>query len=340
MEKQDKKRTLYFDAVRVIACLMVIAFHAPMDKASAGDGPFLVAQGFFCGAGVPLFFMVSGALLLSRPIKESAFQYLKKRITKVLFPTIIFSVLFITLKTTDFWGGHPFLKPLLSLPFKYDSPVLWFMYSLIGLYLLIPILSPWLERVSKGELKFYLGLWGVTLCFPLLGHYLDVDTSTMGISYYFTGYAGYFILGLYASKNDVSMKLLIGIIAVSLSSLCIIKMFHLDVPTDVVVNYLSLPIAAYSLAIFNFCKRYSNRIGKKLTKIIEFVSPLCFGVYLIHIFVRFFLIDFCDFIIGISNFYLQYLVSFLLTFFSSLLMAYLISLLPAGKYIIGYTRKK
>ena len=61
----------------------------------------------------------------------------------------------------------------------------------MGLYLLAPVLSRWLNYASRTEIEFYLGLWGISLCFPLFRPVVNINTGNTGILYYFTGYAGY-----------------------------------------------------------------------------------------------------------------------------------------------------
>lgn len=102
-----QQRTIYLDVLRVIACLMVIVMHAPMPGDLATQhGPFLVACSYVTAPCVPLFFMVSGALLL--PYKDgTAVEYLKKRIGKIIGPTVFFSVFYISLSMCkhESWGG-------------------------------------------------------------------------------------------------------------------------------------------------------------------------------------------------------------------------------------------
>lgn len=93
-----KQRTLYLDIIRVVACLMVIVMHAPISGDGAmTHGPFLVFTSYLTAPCVPLFFMVSGALLL--PCREgiTARAYLAKRIGKIVGPTVCFSSFYIVL---------------------------------------------------------------------------------------------------------------------------------------------------------------------------------------------------------------------------------------------------
>lgn len=156
------KRLLYLDIVRLIACLMVIVMHAPIPSVRAEThGAFLVQSSYLTAPSVPLFFMVSGALLLPCKERVSAGKYLMNRLGKIISPAVIFSFFYIALRHN--W------QSVWSIPFSAQGHgVLWFVYTLIGLYLLIPIISPWLRNASKGEVELYLGLWFMTLLYPYL----------------------------------------------------------------------------------------------------------------------------------------------------------------------------
>ena len=155
-----KQRTIYLDVVRVVACIMVIVMHAPISGVGVEEhGPFLVLNSYLTTPCVPLFFMVSGALLL--PCKEgmSAILYLRRRLGKIIGPTVCFSLFYLANSSSSV----DWMISLFSLPFSVQGHgVLWFMYTLAGLYLLVPILSSWVRKASKRELEFYLLLW---LCF-------------------------------------------------------------------------------------------------------------------------------------------------------------------------------
>lgn len=184
--KQDSK----FDLLRLLACLMVIAMHAPLPDSAEGNGLFLSTLSYLTAPCIGLFFMVSGALLL--PVRTGASIFLKRRFGKILFPTLFWSLFYLGCNTLMRDESIDWLRTLGSLPFSpQGNPVLWFMYTLIGLYLLAPVLSRWLNYASRTEIEFYLGLWGISLCFPLFRPVVNINTGNTGILYYFTGYAGY-----------------------------------------------------------------------------------------------------------------------------------------------------
>ncbi len=187
-------RVLSYDCLRILACVMIVCMHSPL-PGNEGNGLFLSSLSYMTAPSIGLFFMVSGALLL--PIKMGTSSFLKRRFMKVAIPAAVWTLFYLVcnawLRDETFT-----LRSLLSLPFSAQgNPVLWFIYTLLGLYLLVPVLSRWLENCSRRELEFYICLWGISLCYPLLQLAVDINTSNTGILYYFTGYVGYFIMGYY-----------------------------------------------------------------------------------------------------------------------------------------------
>lgn len=193
----SRVRSYYLDAIRVLACLMVIVMHSPMPVSDPSWGFILTLVSYFTAPCIGLFFMVSGALLL--PVELSTRDFLMKRLSKMLYPTLCWSLFYIGCNvvkgTTD---GAGVLTSLLALPFTAQGHgILWFMYTLIGLYLLAPVVSPWLKLINERTLRFYLLLWGVTLCVPFLSLAFNIQINAEYMLFYFSGYAGYFLLGYY-----------------------------------------------------------------------------------------------------------------------------------------------
>lgn len=113
----EQQRKTYLDIIRILACLMVIIMPAPIPGAGAeGHGPFLVLISYLTVPCVPLFFMVSGSLLLPCRKEVSAIDYLKKRIGKVAGPTIAFSFLYMIINNSRNWSIS-----ILSIPFSAQS---------------------------------------------------------------------------------------------------------------------------------------------------------------------------------------------------------------------------
>ena len=244
-----KTRNIHYDIMRIVACLMIVGMHAPMPSDNA-NSIFLNITSYCFAPGLCLFFVLSGALLL--PIQTDTKTFLKKRLGKVVFPTLFFSLLYIILQLVSGMNVN-WPTSFLSIPFSVQGDgVLWFMYTLVGLYLLAPIISRWLESASKRELEFYLGLWVVSLCYPLLRLFLEVDETATGMLYYFTGYAGYFVLGYYLNKypDAVSFKRLVLPVSLSVIAPIACKLLNIQVDFYDLFWYKSIFVMVLTVGLF------------------------------------------------------------------------------------------
>ena len=217
------------------------------------------------------------------------------------------------------------------------------MYTLIGLYLLAPILSCWLKRTSKKELQFYLGLWGITLCYPLLESCLDIEQSATGILYYFTGYAGYFLLGYYMKNysESIKFKYIIPGFCIAVAAPVVVKLLRWEVDFYRVFWYLSVFVVIMCIFWWKIFEKCTSKIhiSEKLTRLIILLSNLSFGIYLSHIFIMRNILWHIESISSIGNYIIQTLIITLLTLLIAIGLSRMISLLAFGDYIIGYKQK-
>ena len=329
------ERKACLDYIRIIACMMVVMMHSPMPLPSAvGGSVFLSAVSYMSSPCIGLFFMVSGALLL--PCKSGLRDFLKKRLTKVIVPTIIWTLFYVMVS-----GRYGQLeRQLLSMPFSpQGSGVLWFMYVLVGLYLVTPVLSVWIERASTRAIEFYLALWAVTLCFPLLSLVIDVNESVTGPFYYFSGYIGYYVLGYYMVNRPISMpmSLLSVLFVIAIVVPVVVRFLGIQVDFYRVFWYLSIFVAVMCMFWF----RLLMLCGRRSFPLLTLVSNLTFGIYLCHIFIIRNLLWHTGLVSFEAPYPLRCIAVFIVAFTISLLICCIISWLPFGRYIIGYdnTRK-
>lgn len=334
------KQNLNINLLRILACLMVIFMHAPFPSEHA-NGIFLSTLSYLTAPCIGLFFMVSGYLLL--PIKQDTKSFLRKRLGKVIGPTLFWSIFYIAVNFIKEDGKDSLMTELISIPFSAQgNPVLWFMYTLIGLYLLAPIISRWLERASQKEEEFYLGLWGISLCYPILSSWLSINQGNTGILYYFTGYAGYFILGHYLKKypERISFKCVIPWMGISILAPIICKIAHIQVNFYEVFWYLSIFVVIQCIFWFQTISKIKFHFNEWLERISTKIANLSFGIYLIHIFIMRYILWECDFIQNMNSYIVQTITIAIITFVLSTVSCYLISLLPFASSIIGYKEKK
>ena len=156
-----KSREIWIDWLRVAACLMVFIVHSTEPFYLGGEGSLILTEtdafwasffDSFVRSCVPLFVIASSYLLF--PIKTSTGEFFKRRAVRILVPFAIWSAVYATV-----WGEPVENFRNLLLNFNYSAGHLWFIYMLIGIYLLMPLLSPWAEKVEKKELLAYLILF-------------------------------------------------------------------------------------------------------------------------------------------------------------------------------------
>lgn len=351
--KMSKGRNYALDLLRVLACYLVIQQHASEFYYIGEGGTVVTGENTFwigiitsiCRISVPLFVMISGYLLL--PMRDTIPVFFRKRFTRVLYPflvwCVIYAIYFVFSKGDTL---EQMALNILQIPVNFGTQVghLWYIYMLIGLYLLIPIISPWLRSASKKELQGYLILWLTTSFLPYIHQVFpevlgECAWNSTPMLYYFTGFAGYLILGYYMKTYgrrsvSVSIFLLLAGYAVTAYVYCTRIDTAINVPAlelswqFCAVNVVAATVGTFSL-FQNIKAKGENTFGKLMTSI----SGLSYGMYLAHIIVLNF---FYEQLNGISSTALITvpLIS-LCTFVAVYIIILLLSLLPKSKYWLG-----
>lgn len=269
-----------------------------------------------------------------------------KRLGKVVVPVLVWSAVYLVmLSLREHLGAADIVRKVLSIPFSAQGTgVLWFMYTLIGLYLLTPILSAWLARADEKEERMYLGLWVITLCYPLLRYVVDINDSITGILYNFSGCAGYFLLGHWLQHYGSKVRLWQATIgyAVAIGVPLATHLLHIDVDaslfTSNTVSVFVLAQAVFWWTLLKAVARRCQRLGRCQTAFAK-VSALTFGIYLMHILIMRTLLWSNPFVVALPP-ALQILVTVVLTLILSLALSWLISRTPLGGYVVGYRRRR
>ena len=220
------ERYAWVDCLRVIAIFFVIIIHCTEPFYLGGEGSLIATESdafwvslfdSLARACVPLFIIASSYLQF--PLHRPTSLFLKKRAIRVLIPFAIWTVVYALV-----WGEPIQNFKDLLLNFNYSAGHLWFVYMLIGVYLLIPMLSPWAERVSRKELTFYLAICFFTTLIPFIREIAGGDSASViygssgipnyakfplwgecswnqyGVFYYLSGFIGYLLFGLYVRR--------------------------------------------------------------------------------------------------------------------------------------------
>lgn len=280
-----KERTEYLDVLRAIAIVLVVVVHSlgGFSDTSFGSEVWWISNvvNTVTHCAVPLFVMLSGTLLLSGKYTDLS-SFCKKRFSKVLIPFFTWSIIFFL--ANAFVLNKPLSADNLLFSFLSDIwtnnivPVYWYIYMLIGLYTIIPIVHPWANKEgNESEVIVFIALW-----FLLLFGFSQEMIERYNL-YWFTGYAGYLLLGFYMGRLNLELKrykymfLLLFIVSAGITIAG--KYFFPGMITD---GYLTPNIAILSLSAFGLIKAGFYPRNTTILYGVTFLSLNSYGIYLIH----------------------------------------------------------
>lgn len=284
---QDRERTTihWVDFMRFIGAILVVLAHIE----GWGASPAWAKNFYYTlsRVGVPLFFLISGYLLLSR--QEDLQTFFKKRAARIIIPFLVWSIIYDVQNSNAFAGGitlEGILKLFIRILRGPRETHLWFFYSLIGLYLLTPILRVFVAKARNSEILYYIALWFIAM--PILFIVEAFTPLKNGFEIYYTGgYVGYFLLGHLLGGLETRAPLLRAALGLFITGFIFtFAVFHFNLfPQEnelVFRSYPSLNIILMSLGAFVLIKAMGERISPQAARFSGEASKLSFGVYLIH----------------------------------------------------------
>ncbi len=370
---ENNGRIVFVDYLRVVACFLVMLVHASENfygadpSGLAGNVSFLANEAnrfwvaFYDGGigrtCVPLFMIVSAFLLVPMKKGQTMSLFYKRRFTRILPPMLIFMLLYTFLPLA--WGGMTWeqsLNDLKMIPWNFPSMAghLWFMYPLISLYLIIPVVSPWLENASAKDERIFIGLFVVSTFIPWIHRFITPELwgecwwNGFTMLWYCSGYLGYLVLAHYIRKHlDWSRKkrLTVGAVCFIAGSIFTAWSFWLKgvpgSPIDSTELEWAWPFCTPNVlcAAFGAFLMFTCIERTTAPKIITDLSKLSFGMYLMHMF---FLSRIASMLIQgnpaepVIPVYLAIPAIAVLTFICCAATSKFLSYLPGSKYIIGY----
>lgn len=336
-------RIEYIDTLRVIACLMVILVHSPHPHEGLTEALSYGLISYLCSPCIGLFLMISGALLL--PIKFPTKQFISRRLTRILIPLAVWSIIYIAIYV--FQGQ---LKPkeiftqILNIPI---STVIgfaqgWYLYLLVGIYLFLPIINSWIKENTQKRTLYFIFLWIIVMFSPYItAIFGNFNENTLAP---FAGYFGYVVLGYYLhnyplNTKTTSHKISFALIVLLISGILPALVYFANIPNyntykHIVYNYLSISTVVMCVYIYVFFQKH-YKWTRLFSKAIKSFSELSFGIFLVNYII-------------ISGIFRPYFIEnpmpnveteITITFIGSTALSYMaiwvISKLPFRKYIIG-----
>jgi len=269
------------DILRIFAFVFIVMLHT----LNRQYGLTVWMSGYaVISIGVNLFIMISGYLLLDRT--ETVKEFFRKRFFSILPLFIIFNIIYI------YFYNHSFITIK-----KISAPHFWYIYMILGLYLL----TPWLRKVlqyAEKETFYVVVLW--FLCNVLNPYMQFFKFPKIPFSHFpITGFIGYYILGYYLKKYRYKLEKIpfICVIGVYITGflISVLSTKYVLVTTGNRIsdffdkNSLGTFFMSVSFFIFWIKFNFKNR-----NKVIRMISDSTYFAYLIHIIILHYVIKISD----------------------------------------------
>lgn len=344
-EKNNSNRNISFDILRIIAILMVFYNHRyTFIYSDTFDNISLkyilgAILSIFCKCGPPIFFMVSGALLLK---KEEKFSYiLKHRVLRIIIVMIVCTILVMLRdKQMDFF--EIFL-----------SKLNWYLYQYLAYLLMLPIFRKISLNSTEKDMKLYLIL--VFIFYTLNGLFIFFDYEAIVIDklifynsnwgsacwYFIFPLSGYFLVKILLNKEKNKKYLLRFGIASLVTLILYLILCSLDIKMyncyhlENLREHAIYPISLFLFTIIFVIEGKINSI--KIQKILSIFSAATFGMFIIETHTNFSNLIFeglNELLHSYMGLYWISIVSIIVQFLLYALLISLIRLVPFVKKII------
>ena len=279
--------------------------------------------------GVPIFLMISGALLLNRPY-PSLSGFLKRRFARIVYPFIFWIILILgqlychSYNSKFIWGV-----------FIGEPSVTWYFWTLIGIYLFIPVINSFVKEYGLKGVEYFLAIWFFTMILKTFNSYplwANIDLNL------FAGYIDYPLLGYWLAnrKFNVSDRKLciIGFVTLIIS-LSVFVFLHYNKINLIANIYQNIPIIFMGIGLFLFIMcldrldKFSRAKDDFIGKAIVSLSLCSYGMYFSHVIV----VKELSYHNPGSN--LLFPLMFVLIVFLSWLLPYVLSKIPYVKTFSG-----
>ncbi len=288
------------DLIRTIAIILVVTYHVVNQNWIVGQlnaTQYLVIwsnTSFYYSIaplGVPLFLMLTGALLL-QPLKldEPIRVFFKKRLARIGIAFIFWSVIFLL---WSYFVDHAALTTYsITQSLLVGGPYyqFWYIYLLVGLYLITPILRSVAKYPDKKLMPYLIILWFVAASVPPLLHLitgLAMDNTLLLLG----GYIGYFVLGAYLIEVKVKTKVL-SMILVACIILTFVGLYLMNFPFHNLGNYyffdgyMSMNVILASVTAFLLLSKVrSDWPGNNkpwFTRLVQAISANTLPIFFLH----------------------------------------------------------
>ncbi|MBR3275995.1 MAG: acyltransferase [Eubacterium sp.] len=285
-----------YSYLRTIACIAIIFIHVlnqGISKYAASIPTTYMAYWSVLNNmkwGVPAFMMVTGMLLLDPERKVTYPKLFSSYVARALKALICFGVIFTVLDTIYAAGtgsnpGETFKNGIYAVFAGQSWAHLWYLYALIGLYLLLPFYRMIAAKARQQDMKYLLGVYIAFLSIlPFvtgwdikIGFYIHVSSI-----YPFWMFFGFY-LKKWGFKKNFSHYLIWTVIATAaIIIVTVIRWKLLINPLDRLFNYSSVLVILQTYGITGMVHYLKMRDDGKADRFLLAADRHSFGIYLIH----------------------------------------------------------
>jgi surface polysaccharide O-acyltransferase-like enzyme len=199
----DQGNIFWLDVLRVFATVAVVFLHVSAEVVTGITDTKTFswwAANLYDSAvrwAVPVFVMISGALLLGHSHKESFTQFYRKRSSRVIIPLVFWTAAYFAF-ISHYYGQIELKTALISIVLGKPYWHLWYLYMLVGLYIITPFLRTY---VASSSIKERYALIIVIFTFAALNAALNyfvfnnIISDMQTVFTMFVPYVGYYICG-------------------------------------------------------------------------------------------------------------------------------------------------
>ena len=301
------KRKVYLDLIRIIAICLVMFTHTGekgymlFTKLPVGSVSYWLClfNAILVKAAVPLFFMVSGAVLLGK--KESLSDVLR-RFFRILTVLLAVSLCAYCCKCFLEQNDFSFRNFLVTVYTKQAATPLWYLYAYLAYVLMLPFLRPLAQNLDRDGYRWLFVLYGIVSILPVVEYMIGQGSFSHNrhFSFFITAntffypLAGYFFDHL-IRKEQLNRQTLAGLVLAGTAAIavccgmthwhCILIGEWKEKTCQVFFQTLTfLPAFAVFYAVRMFFERHS--LSERVQYWIVRIGDAAFGVYLIEWFCR------------------------------------------------------
>ena len=345
------KRIEYFEWLRVFSCFSVVVLHVSGQKWYSSqilshEWKIFNFYNSIVRFGVPIFFMISGTIFLE---KDISFGIMLNKYIKSIYIKLLFWSFFYSLREKIIYKNN-YKKTFLI--FLNGHIHLWYLFRICGLYLVTPFLKQIVKKEKLFKIFLVLHLF-FCLLFPNLLIVLFYNSkdyyktlkdiiSKIGLNGFLNHNQMYYIFGFYLNRYNIKplFRIIFYFLGIIGNTFTFQLTYYISFKENKKIHFYSgffINVFIASIGIFIFFKYNFNNLKckKNIKEFIQKLGRLTFGIYIIH-----------PFVIGEFNrrynintlsFEPLYSVPInsLITFLISLILVYIMKLIPfINQYIL------